>query len=104
MDLQTWLTLGGLVLTLGSMLGGMLWALGRSIQTQFTTLTKSQTENYHSIDVRLTGIETTVSPYAQHISTLQKQQSDNIIKITKLEGMEDKIARLERQVENLQKK
>lgn len=103
MDMQTWLTLGGLVVTIVSMFGGMLWALGRSIQNQFAALNKTQTQNYHSIDVRLTGIETTVSPYAQHIANLQRQQSDNIIKITRLEGLEDKIARLERQVETLQK-
>ena len=100
MDLNTWLALGGLLLSLG----GMFWRLSKSIQSQFTELTRAQTENYHSIDVRLTGIETTVSPYAQHISLLQKQQSDNIIKITRLEGMDDKINRLERQIEALQSK
>lgn len=104
MDLNSWFALAGLLLTLSGMMGAMFWKLGANISSEFKALNKAQTDSYHAIDVRLNGIEITVSPYAHDIATLKKQQSENMIRITELKAMEEKIARLERQMEAIQRK
>ena len=102
MDIKTILELAGFVILVFT----GFWKLNNNIQKQFAAQLKAQVESYHVIDKQLDAISITVSPYAQDISSLKSQQSGNVVKITKLEGMfesqQNDIGRLERQIEALQ--
>lgn len=93
-----WLQLAGFALTV---FGG-LWALNKSIQRQFTEMQETQQKNHHETDVRLTRIDTTVSPYAYDIQQLKENQQKNMIQIAELKGLDNRVMKLERQVETLQ--
>ena len=100
MDVKLWLE----IIALAVVFGTSLFSIHRSIQSQFTKIKDELNANHHVIDVRLTKIESTVSPYAQNISVLQEQQRENTIKIAELMALHDAVARLDRQIEALQKR
>lgn len=62
-------------------------------------LRKSLSDNMHSIDKRMHGIEIIVGPYASQMKNLEDRQAENMAKIANIEARLGDLDRLGRELE-----
>lgn len=96
-----WVNVAAIVVTLLISFAAAIWVGGIYFSKQFKEIRERNSLEFTDIKVELTRVATTVSPYAQDIARLSTQQQRNSLAIAEMRSWGDRLASLERQMENV---